>query len=96
MIKKLAFPLFLNIAITIILFYTVPLFIHFLSKTYNPDNENTNFYPWMGFIVICFFLLNLLIAYLILVKCKMVKLPTVLIFLGSVVLTRIILNVIQP
>ena len=96
MVKKLAFPFILNIVITIFLFYTVPLFIYFLRKTYNPDNENINFSSWMGFMVICFFLLNLLAAYLILVKCKMVKLSTVLMFLGGVILTRIILNILQP
>ena len=86
MVRKLAFLFILNITITILLFYTVPLFIYFLSKTYNPNNENLNFSSWMGFIVMCFFLLNLLIAYLTLAKTRMVKLSNVLIFLGGVIL----------
>ena len=96
MVKKLALPFILNIVITLFLYFTVPVFIYFLSKTYNPNNENIYFNSCMGFLVMCFFLMNLLVAYGILVKCKMVKLPTVLIFLGGVIFTRIILNILLP
>ena len=96
MVKKLAFPFILNIVITLFLYFTAPVVIYYLIKTYNPNDENLNFNSWMGFLVMCFFLLNLLVAYGILVKCKMVKLPAVLIFLGGVILTRIILNILLP
>jgi hypothetical protein len=74
MIRKLAFPFILNITITVLLFYTVPLFTYFLSKTYNPNNENINFSSWMGFMVVCFFLFIFFIAYFILAKNRMLKL----------------------
>ncbi|HLK30449.1 MAG TPA: hypothetical protein VKT28_17835 [Puia sp.] len=94
MFKKMLIVTIINLAITLLLFYLGSYLVYKLNVYYEARDPNGDFRSWLGFLVIILFLLNLLIAYLILIPFRIVRLSTVLIVLFEVIACRIILNII--
>jgi hypothetical protein len=91
MTKKIIIALFINLIITVILYYTATLLGYNFTKFYIAKKENDDYFAWIGVMIVCFFLLNLLISYFILRVVNMVTPKYVILFFAEVVLVRVVL-----
>ena len=90
-IKKISLVLFLNLTITLLVYFGIETLRGYLHTTYDPENNDLTFSSWLGFIFLAGVLLNFLLSYILLRIFKLVSLSTVLIVFAEYVVIRILI-----